>query len=216
MSVAAKRFVRRNRRGKMMTVAREHYLRDDLPIIDPETHSRPASGRWLVLDTNVPLHQMDVLEHKAITHCIILQTVLEETKHQDLGLYKRLRACINNVEKSFVVFSNEHHRETFVERQPRESPNDRNDRAIRTAAAFYTTMMEPAGLKVLMVTNDVDNREHAAKAGLESLSIHKVVESYDGFPDLRKRQARPTHTPTHGRVAGWQSFAGGRSADRGN
>lgn len=98
MAVASQRFVRRNRKGRVLTVAREHYLRgahprtsaqvlataenhicvcspaDDLPVLDPATASRPRSGRWLVLDTNVVLHQMDVLEHGAISHCIVLQT----------------------------------------------------------------------------------------------------------------------------------------------
>eukprot|EP01045_Picozoa_sp_COSAG04_P056715 COSAG04_NODE_26634_length_292_cov_1.077720_1_plen_55_part_10 len=45
---------------------------DDLPVLDPSGASRPPSAQWLVLDTNVVLHQMDVLEHSAISHCIIL------------------------------------------------------------------------------------------------------------------------------------------------
>ena len=64
MAVTARRFVKRNRRGKVLTVAREHYLREDLPVIDPGEHPPPPQGRWLVLDTNVPLHQMDVLVRK--------------------------------------------------------------------------------------------------------------------------------------------------------
>jgi exosome complex exonuclease DIS3/RRP44 len=34
------------------------------------------------------------------------------------------------------VFSNEHHRLTYIERQPQETPNDRNDRAIRVASRW--------------------------------------------------------------------------------
>lgn len=46
---------------------------DDLPVLDPAAPA-PPSGRWIVADTNVVLHQMDVLEHAAISHCIVLQT----------------------------------------------------------------------------------------------------------------------------------------------
>ncbi len=38
--------------------------------------------------------------------------------------------------KHFLVFPNEHHRSTYIERQKDESPNDRNDRAIRVAAGY--------------------------------------------------------------------------------
>jgi hypothetical protein len=33
--------------------------------------------------------------------------VLDETRHHDIGIYKRLRGCITDPAKSFVVFSNE-------------------------------------------------------------------------------------------------------------
>ena len=33
--------------------------------------------------------------------------------------------------RNWFVFVNEHHAETYVERRPGESANDRNDRAIR-------------------------------------------------------------------------------------
>ena len=39
--------------------------------------------------------------------------------------------------RNWFVFVNEHHAETYVERRPGESANDRNDRAIRRAAAWY-------------------------------------------------------------------------------
>ena len=39
--------------------------------------------------------------------------------------------------RNWFVFVNEHHAETYVERLPGESANDRNDRAIRRAASWY-------------------------------------------------------------------------------
>jgi exosome complex exonuclease DIS3/RRP44 len=158
-------FVKKTRKGNVLKVVREHYLRDDLPCHSAAcelcvehmqaaetvsdvaaeedggsnaagTHVTPAmleaeSDQYLVLDTNVVLLQIDLLAHggkEALRNVIIPQTVLEEVKHRDVGIYKRLRGVISNRERHFIVFSNEHHRETYIERLQGESPNDRNDR----------------------------------------------------------------------------------------
>ena len=203
---------------------------DDLPVLDPST-PKPPSGQWLVVDTNVALHQMDILEHSAISHCIILQTgaptprnslcvcsvgvlklcaasaVLNETRHRNVQLYTRLRRCINDAARGFVVFSNEHHRETYVERQPGESANDRNDRAIRRAAEWYADRMAASGAKVVMVTNDRDNSRLALANGLQALSMQKLVDSFPEHPELQDLLAhmnesddQPTRTTTGSRA----------------
>lgn len=96
---------------------------------------------YLLLDTNVVLHQLDLLEHAKFLKqsVIILKTVLEEVKHRNANFYSRLRELIANPSAHFFVFDNEFHRftkspsilifrETFCERQGSETPNDRNDR----------------------------------------------------------------------------------------
>ena len=45
-----------------------------------------------------------------------------------------MRDIISNPDRKFYVFSNEHHKETYVEREKDEFSNDRNDRAIRVSA----------------------------------------------------------------------------------
>jgi PIN domain len=50
-------------------------------------------------------------------------------------------------------------RETYVQHEAGESPNDRNDRAIRVAAAWYQARLPPG--RVLLLTNDADNRRKA-------------------------------------------------------
>jgi hypothetical protein len=56
-------------------------------------------------------------------------------QHRNRKLYARLRKCIAEKD-NWYVFSNEHHRLTYIERQPQETPNDRNDRAIRVASRW--------------------------------------------------------------------------------
>ena len=68
---------------------------------------------------------------------IILQTVLEEVRHRSSPIYKRLRDLAMDPKRHFYVFINEHHKDTFIERNPGESVNDRNDRAIRVASKWY-------------------------------------------------------------------------------
>ena len=64
-------FVKRTRRGQIKTHVRQHYLRDDLPTGCPqldapdlEPRLSASAARYLVLDTNVVLHQIDLLEHR--------------------------------------------------------------------------------------------------------------------------------------------------------
>lgn len=60
-------------------------------------------------------------------------------------------------------------RETYVKAEVGESPNDRNDRAIRTAAAWYAARLP--GMRVVVLTNDADNRRRALEAGLQAMSV---------------------------------------------
>ena len=160
-------FVKRTRRGQVKTHVRQTYLRDDLPsgsphIDGPELEPRLSASatRYLVLDTNVVLHQIDLLERPTLCDVIITQTVLDEVRHNKISVHKRLRALITDgmpeprtrqtsrattahapqrsrqachsrgcaspwtEKRRFHVFSNEFHRDTFVQRQPGESPND--------------------------------------------------------------------------------------------
>ena len=57
-----------------------------------------------------------------------------QVKHINASVYKRVRDIIANADRKFYVFSNEHHKETYIEREKDESSNDRNDRAIRVSA----------------------------------------------------------------------------------
>ena len=93
--LANKTFVKKTKRGAVVKVVREHYLRDDVwcgvkgcdqckqqtPLLDthPEIESTLCSQPHLILpDTNVVLHQMDFLEDPAITNVILLSVVLQE------------------------------------------------------------------------------------------------------------------------------------------
>eukprot|EP00897_Mesotaenium_endlicherianum_P007577 jgi/Mesen1/6848/ME000351S05966 len=135
------------RKSLMRDVVKEHYLRDDISCgaiactsdvcNKDDAKLSDTAEHLLVIDTNVALHQIDLLENAAIADVVVLSVVLEEVKHKNLSAYNRLRALCSNPLRRFFVFSNEHHRSTYIKADPGETPNDRNDRAIRVAAKWY-------------------------------------------------------------------------------
>ena len=157
-----------------MKVVREHYLRDDIFVgcelaapehrgPDPSSWKlSPSADKYVVIDTNVALHQLDLLAHVAVTDVVVLSVVLEECRARSKASYDRLSALCQDPAKRFFVFANEHHRDTYVKTEAGESPNDRNDRAIRVAAKFYARALP--GKRVVLLTNDRGQPVEKAKA----------------------------------------------------
>uniref|UniRef100_A0A8B9JUM0 Protein DIS3 homolog n=1 Tax=Astyanax mexicanus TaxID=7994 RepID=A0A8B9JUM0_ASTMX len=206
----SKTFVKKTRSGGVLKIVREHYLRDDIwcgsevcvecgdgaPVLlrDPRIESDLCTyPHYLLPDTNVVLHQIDILEDPLIRNVIILQTVLQEVRHRSAPVYKRIKDAIHDKEKHFYTFTNEHHRETFIEREQGESANDRNDRAIRVAAKWYTDHLSKAPnvgeLKVVLLTNDRANKEKAEQSGLLAYRCEEYIKSLIGNPELVDRLA---------------------------
>uniref|UniRef100_A0A4W6DQ62 Protein DIS3 homolog n=1 Tax=Lates calcarifer TaxID=8187 RepID=A0A4W6DQ62_LATCA len=207
----SKTFVKKTRSGGVMKIVREHYLRDDIwcgseacteckqestvlqkdACIESNLCSYP---HYLIPDTNVVLHQIDVLEDPMIRNVIILQTVLQEVRHRSAPVYKRLKDIIHEKEKHFYTFTNEHRRETFIEREPGESANDRNDRAIRVAAKWYSQHLkmfesDTDGLKVVLLTNDQGNKQKAEESDLLVYKCEEYIKSLIANPELVDRLA---------------------------
>uniref|UniRef100_A0A3B4V0U7 Protein DIS3 homolog n=1 Tax=Seriola dumerili TaxID=41447 RepID=A0A3B4V0U7_SERDU len=207
----SKTFVKKTRSGGVMKIVREHYLRDDIwcgsevctvckqestvlqkdACIESNLCSYP---HYLVPDTNVVLHQIDILEDPVIRNVIILQTVLQEVRHRSAPVYKRLKDIIHEKEKHFYTFTNEHHRETFIEREPGETANDRNDRAIRMAAKWYSQHLKTFesntdGLKVVLLTNDQGNKQKAQESGLLVYKCEEYIKSLIANLELVDRLA---------------------------
>ncbi|ORY48228.1 RNB-domain-containing protein [Rhizoclosmatium globosum] len=204
--------VRKTKRGGVIKVVKELYLRDDVGCGLPgcakcakfntnatlQKHASLVSlstkhktPHYLVPDTNVFVHQSAlVLENdyrldgtQGFTNVIVLQTVLEELRHRSEQIYERVRAMVKDSDKHFYVFSNELHRDTFIKKLKDESPNDRNDRAIRTACGWYAKHV-PAGVSAVLMTDDADNKRKAGAEGLFAYSVRDYVESMTSFPEL--------------------------------
>ncbi|GAA5803489.1 hypothetical protein EDC94DRAFT_565135 [Helicostylum pulchrum] len=205
----SKSFVKRTRKGNVVKVVKEHYLRDDIPCSSPIckscTHTpvlseepKATSGfpaHYIIPDTNVFISQLDIMEHPAIKDVIVLQTVREEVRHLSLPVYNRLNAILADKTKRFYLFANEHQRDTFIEKLKDETPNDRNDRAIRVAAKWYKDHLKANGsgreIDILLLTDDRGNREKATATGIKNSGVPEYVESIKDVPELLDMVSAP-------------------------
>lgn len=152
------------------------------PVLSAKPNKTKKHGpHYLVVDTNIVLDGIDLLESdKGFYDVIVPQIVLEEVRNRSLPIYARLRALTKNDDKRFYVFHNEYCKDTAVARLKGESINDRNDRAIRKVCEFYTQHLgqhvdaakQP---QVLLLTNDVNNRQQAKRDGLIALGLKGYV-----------------------------------------
>ncbi|NWZ43982.1 RRP44 exonuclease, partial [Brachypodius atriceps] len=219
--LTSRTFVKRTRAGAVVKVVREHYLRDDIacgaaacrlcPRAAPAPGaangsapglearpSGPASSlcpgpHFLLPDTNLLLHQIDILEDPVIKNVIVLQTVLQEVRNRSAPVYKRIRDVIQNAEKHFYSFTNEHHRETYIEQNRGETSNDRNDRAIRVAVKWYNEHLkkieDEEKIQVIFLTNDRSNKEKALEEGITAYTCEEYIKSLTANPELVDRLA---------------------------
>ncbi|XP_010918352.1 exosome complex exonuclease RRP44 homolog A isoform X2 [Elaeis guineensis] len=194
----SKSFVKKTKQGRVVKVVREHYLRDDIycgalscKVCDTSAARLSSStSTILIVDTNVVLNQIDLLENPAIDDVVVLSVVLEEVRNKNLAVYNRVKALCTNSLRRFFVFSNEHHRDTYVKEMVGESPNDRNDRAIRVAARWYQSHLG-GSIQVLLITNDKENKRKAIEEGLSAETVESYVKSL-GQPNLLDLVALPT------------------------
>ncbi|VDC05343.1 unnamed protein product [Peniophora sp. CBMAI 1063] len=214
--ITQRKFFKKTAKGKVIKVIRERYLRDDigcgitgcrecpstsspepcLPLYGSNDHQSFPHGHFVLPDTNVFLSQMDLMESDMFTTPIILlQTVLEEVRHRSLPLYNRLKALVKIEEKRTWVFYNEFRSETAVVREEDETPNDRNDRGIRTAAAWFNThlaMTRPPIRgqtqkplpSVVLLTDDVANRQKAEKEDIPCFSVRQYLKGHKNVDQL--------------------------------
>lgn len=155
----------------------------------PNTTREYPDGHYLVPDTNAFLNAMDLLEQSSAFYgVIILQTVLEELRNRSLPLYSRLLGLIKSEEKRFYVFFNEFRLETHVLREPGETINDRNDRAVRRAVKWYgehlqqavqTSKSRTACPSIVMLSDDKENLRKAKADKLTACSLVTYVSQLD-------------------------------------
>ncbi|KIK68485.1 hypothetical protein GYMLUDRAFT_35913, partial [Collybiopsis luxurians FD-317 M1] len=121
-------------------------------------------------------------EHKLFPngHCVlpdmnVFLAQVQEVRHRSLPLYNRLQALTKSEGKL----------ETAIICEEGETPNDCNDRGIRTTTAWYISLTRPPvhgktqapHPTVVLLTDDAANRQKAEQSVITSISVRKYVES---------------------------------------
>lgn len=84
-------------------------------------------------------------------------------------------------------------RDTYVERDPGETANDRNDRAIRVATKWYDEHLKLSnpddvdGIQVVLLTDDKKNREKAQEEGIICCSVRDYVAAMEKHQNLQDK-----------------------------
>lgn len=97
------------------------------------------------------------------------------------------RICFRDFRVIYIAFVV---RDTYIEREPGETANDRNDRAIRTATTWYEQHFNQKNkgghkIRVILLTDDKKNLE---KARIEGITCSNVTDYVNGLKDCPKLQ----------------------------
>ena len=201
-------FRQTRKRGKIYKTVTERYIRDDLGLgsyyVDTEESrskrrvkeaivGKPEviadtsqllsllhdSAPLVICDTNVLLHNLDVLEQSAevIPNLVIPQTALTECRSNQLTAYDRAVELLRAVgdERLVIFFADPHHVET-AHADESGSINDVNDERIRSVAAFYGSQLQGTNVRVILLTDDAGSRAKAKQD--DDLYEARTVRSY--------------------------------------
>jgi len=204
--------IKKTRKGAVLKIVREHYLRNDIscgvencstcppnltssklssvPIIESTLCPYP---HYIIPDVSVALHQVDFLEDNAIKNVIILQTVLQAVRQERLTVYKRIRDAVSNPDKNFYVFSNEHHKETYV-----REPSDGTSGCVKKAVEWYQSHFEKARIeaKAVLLTGDEVSKKKATDANLTAYTVSEYAEALVDCPGIVDKLSKKSEVPS--------------------
>eukprot|EP00978_Attheya_sp_CCMP212_P012968 scaffold32351_cov60-Attheya_sp.AAC.6 len=140
----------------------------------------------VVCDTNILLHNLDLLEHVVtsskqqessvvpMANLVIPQTALMECRKHSLSCYNRTMDLIrsntatlsskntSSNERLVIFFPDVHHMDTqYNKKTATTTPNDVNDGRIRKVALYFGSQLDPKTVKVVLLTDDVACRQLA-------------------------------------------------------
>jgi exosome complex exonuclease DIS3/RRP44 len=157
--------------------------------------SREEKIRLVIVDTNVLLHNLDVLEHPscAISNIVVPQTALLECRHRSFSAYNRtmdlLRSSVSkdsdgtgsSNKRCVIFFPDCHHIATQLPpSQEKKSVNDDNDARIRQVAMFFGESLVGSGVEVTLLTDDKNCRALALKDQRLILENEEAEGDHDG------------------------------------
>lgn len=144
-----------------------------------------SSTKVIIVDTNVLLHNLDVLETairgKALHNIVFPQTALEECRANRWHIYERIVTLLQSVSSNenktaeaspcLIYFPDVHHQDTARSQDDPlpMSSNDRNDARLRQTAEYFGQALQSTTFSVLFVTDDAASRELAQQQSTTTL-----------------------------------------------
>ena len=88
---------------------------------------------YAIPDADALCKFLEIFEHTSISGCILLQTALSHVRSKGgRKRYDRVKGLLGNLEKNFVVFSNEFYYETYSSREKDETYLRWQERCVKT------------------------------------------------------------------------------------
>ncbi|KAG0053276.1 DIS3 mitotic control [Gryganskiella cystojenkinii] len=187
---------RKTNKNTVIKRVHEVYLRKDIPCLStlcplsPPCHERikvessllsEETLYYLIPDYSVSLRYVELLEQEELTNIIFTETILQRLQSEDkTRTYKSLRQVAKDPRRRSVVFSNEHCEGATVLREPEESIEQRDWRALLKTASWYHSHLQGRVSIILLSEqfNQEDLSEEQIKAGVKVLSLKGYLNQY--------------------------------------
>ncbi|KNB43110.1 hypothetical protein JH06_4221 [Blastocystis sp. subtype 4] len=193
----------KTRKGKVMKMVRELYLRDfiscnsdvcdscELEAGEKITLSAdPFNHEYLIPDAEVLVNQEDLLQQEIPPLCdvIILQSVLLEVRKRSISVFNQVSTLLRNSSKRWVFFANQNFERTYLDRQMEESIDDYNVRLLVTATQYFYEHFKSYEIVPMVLTNTVQQQTVYSKhSHVSCMTITEFVDSlredYSGLSD---------------------------------
>ena len=144
----------------------------------------------VVCDTNVLLHNLDVIEQAAVVmpNIVIPQTALQECRSNQVVAYDRTVELLRAVgggrsessrKRCCIFFPDPHHVSTAVDdKLVGKSINDRNDLRIRNVAKFFGEQLHGSNVRVILLSDDAASRQEALTSDNSGVYEARSVRSW--------------------------------------
>ena len=157
------------RRGNVIRLSREHYIRNDidcrLPGHSSDPFTTPDAKTVIVFDSEAILNQVDSFQNENIINCIILETSYEMVRSKSRAKQNQLDKILRTPEKHFSMFANDHFSKTYVHQE--KNMTSQQTREISIIKALRYLSAEPAKLPIVYLTNTQQDCEKFRKLAVE-------------------------------------------------
>lgn len=179
----------------LVTVVREHYLRNDIPCKSrrcklcqqPTGMSMlPAdTTHYVIPDCEVTKKYLEIFQLKELTGLIFLQTVKNFVQYSGGGrnLLRDLNKLIKDTTKESIFFDNEFHNACYVERKHGDNIDKWRMSIIYQFAVWYFQHLDEETPIIIITNNENAKKDYGNKTHqVFVLSMDKYITSF--WPDL--------------------------------